>query len=109
MNFLFKWRNMVTRQTISSDFFASRGRISPVLLRSLLVRGRGVQVDDTLRRFGWDGVSAMVTPIMSVDPESGVVTGARLNMRGRGPEVKFRAKELWGRFNQRCPCHDQVS
>ena len=59
------------------------------------MRGRGIQVDDTLRRFGWDGTGAVATPILTINPESGVVVGARFETRGRGPQVKFRASELW--------------
>ena len=88
---------MVNKQVISSPFFSSRNRISPVLLRSLLVRGRGIQVDDLLRRFGWNGASAAATPVLTLDPDSGKITGARFETRGKGPEeVKFRASELWG-------------
>ena len=91
---------MVARQVISSEFFASRSKISPRLMRSLLIRGRGVQVEDCLRRFGWDGLGAVVTPILTVNPESGMVIGARFDTRGKGPEVKFRASELWGEVEE---------
>ena len=53
-------------------------------------------MEDCLRRFGWDGLGAVVTPILTVNPESGMVLGARFDTRGKGPEVKFRASELWG-------------
>ena len=91
---------MVARQVISSEFFASRSKISPRLMRSLLIRGRGVQVEDCLRRFGWDGLGAVVTPILTVNPESGMVIGARFDTRGKGPEVKFRASELWSEVEE---------
>ena len=88
---------MVNKQVIASPFFSSRGRISPVLLRSLLVRGRGIQVDDLLRRNGWDGTTAAAAPVLTLDPDSGRITGARFETRGRGPqEVRFKASELWG-------------
>ena len=87
---------MPAKQTISSPFFSSRNRISPVLLRSLLVRGRGVPISDCLRRYGWDGRAAVATPVLTVDADSGKVSGARFETRGVGPEVKFRASELWG-------------
>ena len=87
---------MVAKQLIASPFFSSRSRISTVLVRNLLVRGRGLQVNDALRRHGWDGTSAAATPVMTVDSESGMVTGARFETRGAGPTIKFKARELWG-------------
>ena len=86
---------MTSRQVISSPFFSSRSRISPTLLRSLLVRGSGIQIDDTLRRLGWDGSSAVATPVLTVGVELGRVSGARFETRGHGPEVKFNAADLW--------------
>ena len=86
---------MVAKQTIVSPLFNTRTRLSQVMLRSLLVRGSGIQVDDSLRRFGWDGAQAAATTVMTIDEDSGTVSGVRLEMRGKGPEVKFKAKDLW--------------
>ena len=61
-----------------------------------MVRGRGVPISDCLRRYGWDGRAAVATPVLTVDADSGKVSGARFETRGVGPEVKFRASELWG-------------
>ena len=86
---------MVSRQTISSPFFATRGKLSPLMLRGLMVRGGGIHVDDTLRRFGWDGEGAVGTVVMTTNEDSGMVVGVRFETRGVGPEVTFKAKDLW--------------
>ena len=69
--------------------------MSSILMRSLLIRGSGIQVDDTLRRFGWDGTTPVVTTVFTIDGDSGKVKGARYESRGQGPEVKFSAADLW--------------
>ena len=86
---------MVNRQIIASHLFSNRGKLSPTLMRSLMVRGCGVQVDDGLCRFGWDGEQGVITTIMTIDPEAGKITGVRFESRGRGPQVSFKARDLW--------------
>ena len=83
------------RQTISSPFFNSKSKLSPTMMRSLLVRGGGVQVDDALRRFGWTSPEPVVTTVMTSDPDSGTIRGVRYETRGATPEIKFKAEELW--------------
>ena len=64
-------------------------------MKKLMVRGGGIQVNDTLERMGWNGNTGVVTTVMSVDDSSGVVRGVRFETRGTGPEVKFKARDLW--------------
>ena len=88
---------MVGRQIISSPIFNAKGKLSTTMKRNLLVRGGGgLQVRDCLSRFGWDGTKPVVSSILSLDPDSGVVRGARFGTWGEGPVVKFKAGELWG-------------
>ena len=84
------------RQTISSPFFNSKSKLSPTMMRSLLVRGGGVQVDDALRRFGWTSPEPVVTTVMTADPNSGAIRGVRYKTRGATPEIMFKAEEQWG-------------
>ena len=86
---------MVAKQTITSPFFANRGKLSQVMLRSLLVRGSGVPIDDALQRFGWDGAAGVATTVVTTNPASGMVAGVRYETQGVGPEVKFKARDLW--------------
>ena len=78
-----------------SDIFKKKGKLSKNLLRNLMVRGGGLQVDDTLQRFGWSGEEPAVTTILTIDGQSGAIRGARYEARGRGPTIQFRASELW--------------
>ena len=86
---------MVNKQVISSPLFAKRRKLSPTLMRTLLIRGGGINVDDCLRRFGWDGIGATITTVMNINVEAGTVSGVRFESRGQGPNVTFRAKDLW--------------
>ena len=86
---------MVNKQVIASSLFSKRGQMSPSLMRSLMVRGSAIQVDDSLRRFGWDGTKGVITSVCNVEGLAGTVTGMRFESRGRGPEVTFKAKDLW--------------
>ena len=60
-----------------------------------MVRGSGIHVDDALRRFGWNGETAVGTVILTTNADSGSVAGIRFATRGKGPEVTFKAKDLW--------------
>ena len=80
---------------IASSLFSKRGKMSPSLMRSLMVRGSGIQVDDCLRRFGWDGAEGVIATVCNINSDTGTVTGVRFESRGKGPEVTFRAKDLW--------------
>ena len=68
--------------------------MSTTLMRSLMIRGSGIQVDDCLRRFGWNGDQAVLTTIMTLNAESGTVAGVRFESRGQGPKVAFKARDL---------------
>ena len=74
------------RQTILSPFFNSKNKLSPTIIRSLLVQGGGIQVDDALRRFGWTSPEPVVTTVMTSDPDSGTIRGVRYKTRGAIPE-----------------------
>ena len=39
---------MVSNQTISSPFFANMGKLSPMMLEGLMIRGGGIHIDDAL-------------------------------------------------------------
>ena len=41
-----------------------------------------------------DGIRGVITSVCNVDRLAGTVTGMRLESRGRGPEVTFKAKDL---------------
>ena len=86
---------MVGRQIIASSVFASKGKLSVPLMRSLMVRGGGLLVNDCLQRFGWSGRDPVATTIITTDTDSGTIRGVRYETRGQGPEVKFAASELW--------------
>ena len=86
---------MVNRQRIESPLFQGRGRLNLLTMKKLMVRGGGIQINDTLERMGWDANTGVVTTVMSVDDSSGVVRGVRFETRGPGPEVKFKARDLW--------------
>ena len=86
---------MVNRQRIESPLFLGKGRLNTLAMKKLMVRGGGIQVNDTLERMGWNPDKGVVTTVMSVDDSSGVVRGVRFETRGPGPEVKFKARDLW--------------
>ena len=86
---------MVGRQAIVSPLFQNKGKLSPLMMKKLMVRGGGIQVNDALERFGWGSTSAVAMTVMTVDTYSGVIRGARFETRGLGPEVRFKAKDLW--------------
>lgn len=86
----------MVRMVIASELFRRRGPLTKPTLASLHVRGAGVQVDDALGRKGWDGEAPVVTTVMTVDPNTGVVRGTRYETRGSlDSPVKLKASELW--------------
>ena len=88
---------MVGRQLIVSLIFNAKGKLSTSMKRNLMVRGGGgVQLGDCLSRHGWDGSAPAATVILTLDPESGIIRGARFGTIGKGPEVCFKAGDLWG-------------
>ena len=80
---------------IASSLFSKRGKMSPSLMRSLMVRGSGIQVDDCLRRFGWDGAEGVIATMCNINSKTGTVTGVRFKRRGKGWEINLWAKDLW--------------
>ena len=92
---------MVGRQAIVSDIFNNKGKLSRNMLRNLMIRGGGVQVDDTMQRFGWGGEQPAATTVLTIDIKSGGIKGARWETRGEGPVVQFRASELWSGASQK--------
>ena len=73
--------------------------MSQTLMRSLLIRGSGIQIDDTLRRYGWNGSTPVVSTVLSTEGETGRIKGVRYESRGKGPEIKFSAADLWDGAN----------
>ena len=73
--------------------------MSPMLMRSILLRGSGIQIEDSPRRFGWDSSATVANPVLTLDVISGKVKGARFETRGKGPEIKFNAADLWDGAN----------
>ena len=45
---------MVNRQRIESPLFLGKGRLNTLAMKKLMVRGGGIQVNDTLERMGWN-------------------------------------------------------
>ena len=91
---------MVGRQMIVSPVFKARGKLSVSMMRNLLVRGGGIQVSDTLQRFGWGGEEPVVATVVTLEPDSGRIRGLRYVTKGKGPEIKFKAKELWPNISE---------
>ena len=71
------------------------GKLSPMMLERLMIRGGGIHIDDALRRFGWEGEGPVGITIMTTDADTGMVAGVRLETRGVGPMVTFKARDLW--------------
>ena len=65
------------------------------MLRNLLVRGGGIQVNDCLKRWGWTGRDPAITTVFTLEANSGSILGLRYESRGPGPEITFKASELW--------------
>ena len=86
---------MVGRTLITSPLFSTKGKLSPTLKQNLLVRGGGVMVNDLLKRFGVAEGSPVVATVVTLDPGTGAIKGMRYETRGKGPEVCFKAGELW--------------
>ena len=86
---------MVARMMIGSNVFAAKGQLSLSMKMNLLVRGSGIAVNDCLLCHGWNGSDPVATTIMTIDPSNGTIRGVRFDMRGVGPLVKLKAKELW--------------
>ena len=89
------------RQVIASELFRSKGNLSKTMMRNLLVRGGGVQITDVLMRYGWEEEKPAATTVITLDSDSGSVRGVRYEVRGVGPTVTFRAKELWADANEK--------
>ena len=58
---------MVGRQIIASPLFSSKGKLSPTLMRSLMVRGGGLMLNDCLQRFGWLETDPVLTTVVTTD------------------------------------------
>ena len=86
---------MVGRQTIVAATLKGKGKLSRTMMRNLLVRGSGLQVDDTLQRYGWSGESPVATSVITLEETSGAIRGIRYETRGQGPVIAFKARELW--------------
>ena len=71
------------------------------MMRNLLVRGGGVQISDVLMRYGWSEEEPAATTVITFDSDSGNVRGVRYEIRGVGPTVTFKAKELWSDASER--------
>ena len=89
-----------SRQTIVSPLFRNQGKLSPLMMKKLTIRGGGIQLDDCLQRFGWSPNKGVATTVMTIDEDSGAVKGVRFECRGQGPQIKFKAKELWANVNE---------
>ena len=86
----------MARQTIVSALLAKRKKLNPSNQRNLLVRGGGIQIDDSLARHGWQAPEPILATVITSNPDSGAVTGARFETRGTLVNViKFKAEELW--------------
>ena len=92
---------MVNKQTIVSDLFKGKGKLSKSMKRNLMIRGSGVQVDDTLQRYGWEGEEPAVTTVITLEAETGNIRGIKYETRGKGPTITFKARELWPEANER--------
>ena len=84
----------MVRQTIASPMFTNRAALSPLMMGRLLVRGGGIQVDDALKRHGWDGKTPVATTVATLETGTGVIRGLRYETRGSLDPVKFQAKDL---------------
>ena len=78
-----------------SPLFSSKGKLSPNLMRSLIMRGGGLMINDCLQRFGWLEMDPVLTTMVATDLDFGMIRGVRFETRGTGPNVKFSAAELW--------------
>ena len=86
---------MVGRQLIVSPIFQSKGKLSTSMLRNLHIRGACTIISDTLQRFGWGGTDPVAATVITLEPDTGAIRGLRYETRGAGPEITFRACELW--------------
>ena len=62
---------MVGRTLIVSPLFSSKGRLSPSLMRNLMVRGGGLMVNDCMQRFPWSMEDPVLTTIATIDSDLG--------------------------------------
>ena len=90
-----KTSTMAGRQVIVSSLFNIRGALSRNMMRNLMIRGGGVQVDDALPRHGWSEESPVATTVVTLEADSGAIRGIRYETRGKGPIIQFKASELW--------------
>ena len=61
---------MVGRQIMVAETLKGKGKLSRTMMRNLLVRGSGLQVDDTLQRHGWSGESPVATSVITLEETS---------------------------------------
>ena len=100
----------MVRMLVASQLFQQRGPLSRAVLSSLHIRGSGVQVDDALMRWRWDGVEPAVTTVITVDPGTAMVKGSRYETRGSLPHVvKIKASELWAGAKEGIEVHIKFS
>ena len=95
---------------VASQLFQQRGPLTRAVLSSLHIRGSGVQVDDALMRWRWDGAEPAVTTVITVDPDTAMVKGSRYETRGSLPHVvKIKASELWAGAKEGIDVHIRFS
>ena len=87
--------------SIVSDLFKGKGKLSKTLIRNLMVREGGVQITGKLQRHGWEGEDPVVTTVITIEENSGMIRGVRYETRGKGPTITFRANELWPEANEK--------
>ena len=100
----------MVRMLVASQLFQQRGPLTRAVLSSLHIRGSGVQVDDALMRWRWDGAEPAVTTVITVDPDTATVKGSRYETRGSLPHVvKIKASELWAGAKEGIDVHIRFS
>ena len=85
----------MVRQVIVSPLLEKRGPLSPNIWRKLLIRGGGAQVDEALKRNGWNGVKPVLTTVITSEVTTGVIRGVRFEAKGKLDDVKVQASDLW--------------
>ena len=99
----------MVRRVIDSALFHERRNVPDGFLEAFLIRGGGAQVDDSLKKHGWNGVGPITTSVLTFDALSGAVRGHRYETRGTLPDVRFMARDLWPEARARVAVNIRIS
>ena len=88
--------DIMPEKEIEDELFKVRGQISGDTLAQLHIRGANTNVNDALRRNGWNGEALVAVPVVTTEQRTGKVLGSRWEIRGCLAKYSLKASSVWG-------------